>query len=57
MKSASQMEESSQQSQNNQHPLCFRCHRRLKTKESQVLGMGPVCYKKWQNEQNTKPLT
>lgn len=29
---------------------CLRCGRRLKTDESQELGFGKVCYKKWQEE-------
>lgn len=50
------MEEKSQSLQRNLHPLCFRCGRKLRSEESQKLGMGPTCYRKWQNEQNTKPL-
>ena len=56
MKSVSQMEEKRQSSQKSPHPLCFRCGRKLRSEESRKLGMGPVCYRKWQNEQNTKPL-
>ena len=26
---------------------CIKCGRRLRTEESQELGFGPVCYKKW----------
>ena len=29
---------------------CIRCRRKLKTKESQELGFGPTCYKKWEAE-------
>lgn len=35
---------------------CKRCGRKLKTPESQELGMGKVCWKKWQNEHNHKQL-
>ena len=56
MKSDLKMEESSQLSQNNLHPLCFRCGRKLRTEESKKLGMGPTCYRKWKNESSTKPL-
>ena len=38
------------------HAVCFRCGRKLKSEESKILGMGRVCYEKWQQEQNTKPL-
>jgi len=50
------MEEKKKSFQKDPHPLCFRCRRKLKSKESQKLGMGPVCYKKWQLEKDTIPL-
>lgn len=54
--SSLKMEEKSQSLQKDQHPLCFRCGRKLKTEESKKIGMGPVCYRKWQSEQHVKPL-
>ena len=36
--------------------VCFRCGRKLKSEESRILGMGKICYQKWQNEQSTKSL-
>ena len=56
MQSDLKMEEKNQSPQRNQHRLCFRCGRKLKSEQSKLLGMGPTCYKKWQNENNTKPL-
>lgn len=32
---------------------CIKCGRRLRTKESQELGFGPVCYKKWKEESDS----
>jgi hypothetical protein len=56
MKSNLQMDEKKKLFQKDPHPLCFRCGRKLKSKESQELGMGPVCYRKWQTEKDTIPL-
>ena len=36
--------------------ICRRCGRRLKSLDSQKLGMGPVCYAKWLAESNQKKL-
>lgn len=36
--------------------ICRRCGRRLKSLDSQKLGMGPVCYAKWLEESNQKKL-
>lgn len=36
--------------------ICRRCGRRLKSLESQKLGMGPVCYAKWLAESGQKKL-
>ena len=37
-------------SKEEKYTKCLKCGRRLKTLESQTLGFGPVCYKKWQEE-------
>jgi DNA-directed RNA polymerase subunit RPC12/RpoP len=50
------MEEKIQSKQNSQHRLCFRCGRKLKSDESKERGMGPTCWKKYQEEQSTQPL-
>jgi hypothetical protein len=39
-----------------EHLVCIRCGRKLKTPESRELGFGKVCYAKWQDETLTKPL-
>lgn len=39
-----------------EHPVCIRCGRKLKTEESRELGFGPTCYKKWQTESISKNL-
>lgn len=36
--------------------ICRRCGRRLKSLDSQKLGMGPVCYAKWLAESGQKKL-
>ena len=36
--------------------ICRRCGRRLKSLDSQKLGMGPVCYAKWLAEISQKKL-
>lgn len=36
--------------------ICRRCGRRLKSLDSQKLGMGPVCYAKWLEESGQKKL-
>lgn len=36
--------------------ICRRCGRRLKSLDSQKLGMGPVCYAKWLAESSQKKL-
>lgn len=36
--------------------ICRRCGRRLKSLESQKLGMGPTCYAKWLAENGQKKL-
>ena len=36
--------------------ICRRCGRRLKSLDSQKLGMGPVCYSKWLAENSQKKL-
>lgn len=36
--------------------ICRRCGRRLKSLDSQKLGMGPVCYAKWMAESSQKKL-
>ena len=36
--------------------ICGRCGRRLKSLDSQKLGMGPVCYAKWLAESSQKKL-
>lgn len=36
--------------------ICRRCGRRLKSLDSQNLGMGPVCYAKWLAESGQKKL-
>lgn len=36
--------------------ICRRCGRRLKSLDSQKLGMGPVCYVKWLAESGQKKL-
>ena len=36
--------------------ICRRCGRRLKSLDSQKLGMGPVCYAKWLAESGQKRL-
>ena len=36
--------------------ICRRCGRRLKSLDSQNLGMGPVCYAKWLEESSQKKL-
>ena len=36
--------------------ICRRCGRRLKSLESQKLGMGPTCYAKWLAENGHKKL-
>ena len=36
--------------------ICKRCGRRLKSLDSQKLGMGPVCYAKWLEESGQKKL-
>lgn len=36
--------------------ICRRCGRRLKSLDSQKLGMGPVCYAKWMAESGQKKL-
>lgn len=36
--------------------ICRRCGRRLKSLDSQKLGMGPVCYAKWMEESGQKKL-
>lgn len=36
--------------------ICKRCGRRLKSLDSQKLGMGPVCYAKWLAESGQKKL-
>ena len=36
--------------------ICRRCGRRLKSLDSQNLGMGPVCYTKWLEENGQKKL-
>ena len=36
--------------------ICRRCGRRLKSLDSQKLGMGPVCYAKWLAEGSQKKL-
>lgn len=36
--------------------ICRRCGRRLKSLDSQKLGMGPVCYEKWLAESSQKKL-
>lgn len=36
--------------------ICRRCGRRLKSLNSQKLGMGPVCYAKWLAESGQKKL-
>ena len=36
--------------------ICRRCGRRLKSLDSQNLGMGPVCYAKWLSESGQKKL-
>ena len=35
---------------------CKRCGRKLKTEEAINRGMGIVCWRKWQNENNHKKL-
>lgn len=39
-----------------EHPVCIRCGRKLKTEESRELGFGPTCYKKWQAESISKKI-
>lgn len=39
-----------------EHLVCIRCGRKLKSAESKELGFGPVCYKKWQTETLTRSL-
>lgn len=39
-----------------EHLVCIRCGRKLKSPESRELGFGKVCYKKWQVETLTAPL-
>lgn len=36
--------------------ICRRCGKRLKSLDSQKLGMGPVCYAKWLAESGQKKL-
>lgn len=36
--------------------ICRRCGRRLKSLDSQKIGMGPVCYAKWLAESGQKKL-
>lgn len=36
--------------------ICRRCGRKLRTPESQILGMGPTCYVKWKEENQKKKL-
>lgn len=36
--------------------ICRRCGRRIKSLDSQKLGMGPVCYAKWLAESGQKKL-
>ena len=36
--------------------ICRRCGKRLKSLDSQKLGMGPVCYAKWLAESSQKKL-
>lgn len=36
--------------------ICRRCGRRLKSLDSQKLGMGPVCYAEWLAESGQKKL-
>lgn len=36
--------------------ICRRCGRRLKSLDSQKLGMGPMCYAKWLAESGQKKL-
>lgn len=36
--------------------ICRRCGRRLKSMDSQKLGMGPVCYSKFLAEKRQKKL-
>ncbi len=38
------------------HKQCKRCGRKLKTKESQDLGMGKICYKKYLQENHRRKL-
>lgn len=33
---------------------CKRCNRPLKTEEAQILGYGPICYKKQQEYKKPK---
>lgn len=35
---------------------CKRCGRKLKSKEAIEIGMGAVCWKKYQQEKNHKKL-
>lgn len=35
---------------------CRRCGRKLRSPEAIEIGMGPTCWRKWQNEDNHKKL-
>ena len=38
------------------YTVCKVCGRKLKSEQSQILGMGTVCYSKWQKQKRHKPL-
>lgn len=38
------------------HLVCIRCGRKLRTEESQIVGMGKICREKAQNHNNRKSL-
>ena len=39
-----------------QIPRCIRCGRKLKNEEAKKLGMGKICWQKYNNENHYKKL-